>query len=69
MAYMCKRYGNMECDGCGACKPEQQAYYCPICSSKVTETVYVSDNGDVIGCENCVSTKEPWEVMEDEIEW
>ena len=26
---------------------------------------YISNNNEVIGCENCVSTKEPWEVLDD----
>lgn len=63
MAYMCIRFGG-ECDGCGSCQEENE-YYCPICGEKVIETVYISNDGEVVGCENCISTKEPWEVDED----
>ena len=63
MGYRCiKGYG--ECNGCMDCKPTPH-YYCPICGNEVYETVYVS-NDEVIGCENCVETKEPYEVLDDE---
>ena len=63
MGFMCK-LGKGECDGCMACQPTPH-YYCPICGKEVYETVYVND-GDVIGCENCVAEKEPYEVLSDE---
>ena len=63
MGYMCVM-GNGECDGCMRCKPAPQ-YYCPVCGKEVFETVYVSDD-EIIGCENCVETKEPYEVLENE---
>jgi hypothetical protein len=47
------------------CRSEAH-YYCPICKEEVFETVFVSDVGDVIGCENCAGIKEPHEVLEDE---
>ena len=57
---------NKECDGCGCCEPESH-YYCPICGEKIYETVFVDNGGDVIGCENCAQIKEPYEVLENEI--
>lgn len=58
-------YNNKECDGCMNCQPETH-YYCPICGHEVYETVFVDNDGDVIGCENCVEIKEPHEVLENE---
>lgn len=63
MAMICIHGG--ECTGCMACQEEEKEYYCPICGEKVFETVYVSNDGDVVGCENCVTTKEPYEVLEE----
>ena len=63
MSYQCIRGGG-ECSGCMECKGEAQEYYCPICGELVEEIVYVDADGDVIGCENCISPKEPWEVMD-----
>ncbi len=65
MGYMCIK-GHGECDGCMDCQPEKK-YYCPICDKEVYETVFVSD-GEVIGCENCTQTKEPYEVLQYEID-
>ena len=63
MAYMCKR-GNHECDGCGECRKEK-TYYCPICGEAVSETVFVSNDGEVLGCDNCAQIKEPCDMIED----
>lgn len=63
MAYHCVKRISKECDGCGCCQPEQE-YYCPVCGEKIYETVFVSFDGEVIGCENCAETKEPHEVFE-----
>lgn len=65
MAFRCIKNHARECDGCGACKPSP-VYYCPICFEKVTETVFVDNDGEVVGCENCVEIKEPHEVLENE---
>lgn len=62
MAFNCV-ISDKECTGCMACKPEQH-YYCPVCGEKVYETVYVSNDGDVLGCENCAQIKEPLEMLE-----
>lgn len=65
---MCVKDRYRECDGCMTCKPEDR-YYCPICGQEVDEAVYVSNDGVVIGCENCAEIKEPWEVLKNEIEY
>jgi transcription elongation factor Elf1 len=45
-------------------------YYCPICNAEVYETVFVNNEGEVIGCENCAEIKEPHEVLKNETdEW
>lgn len=64
MAYRCKR-GNHECDSCGCCREESPSYYCPICGEEVYETVFVSNDGEVIGCENCAQIKEPCDMIKD----
>lgn len=60
MSYPCIK-GSGECNGCMGCKEEKE-YYCPVCGDKVYEELYVSNDGEIVGCENCISTKEPWEV-------
>ena len=67
MGYICIKDHNRECDGCMTCKSEDR-YFCPVCGQEVFEVVYVSNDGDVIGCDNCAHIKEPWEMLEDEIE-
>lgn len=46
---------------------EEYGPTCPICNSDC-ETFYYdfSGDGDIIGCENCVSTKDAWQVKADE---
>ena len=66
MAYNCIKYSNKrECDGCGDCQPEEKEYYCPVCGELVEDRVYVSTDGDILGCENCVKEKDPREMIED----
>ena len=67
MGYMCIKDRNRECDGCMVCKTEDR-YFCPVCGQEAYEAVYVSNVGDVIGCDNCAQIKEPWEMLEDEAE-
>lgn len=64
MAYYCVKDGGI-CEGCGECNGAK-TYYCPICGEEVLEAVYVSDDGTVLGCENCAQIKEPWEVLDDD---
>lgn len=63
MSYPCILYGG-ECDGCGKCQGEEKKYYCPICGEEV-DGVYVSNDGEVVGCENCVTLKDIWDVMDE----
>jgi uncharacterized OB-fold protein len=65
MAYHCVKNNSKECDGCMDCSPYPH-YYCPLCGEEVYETVFVNNDGDVIGCENCAEIKEPHEVLTDE---
>ena len=65
MAFQCSIGLDKECDGCMSCKSAKD-YYCPVCGNEVYETVYVSNDGDVLGCENCAQIKEPWEMLEDD---
>lgn len=64
MGYICIKDKNRECDGCMTCKAD--SYICPICGEEVYEVVYVSNDGNVIGCDNCAQIKEVWEMIEDE---
>ncbi len=36
---------------------------CPVCDAEC-DTIYIGHNGDYIGCENCVTTRDAWEVIE-----
>ena len=40
--------------------PEEDTYECPICGSEISPgtDLYINENGDVIGCEECVHTKQ-----------
>lgn len=55
MAYRCKLNQHYECDGCGQC---HKHYYCPVCGEEVTDTMYVHDDGTVLGCPSCVMEKD-----------
>ena len=65
MSYLCVKNPRRECEGCMECKGSAH-YYCPICGKEVYETVFVSNAGEVLGCDNCAQIKEPHEVLEDE---
>lgn len=65
MAFGCIKYYGKECDGCQDCKPTPH-YYCPICGEEVYEVVYVSNDGGILGCDNCAQIKEAHEVLENE---
>lgn len=67
MAYYCFKKSTKECVGCMECKSEPH-YYCPVCGEEVYETVFVDNDGEVIGCENCAQIKEPHEVLKDEVD-
>lgn len=68
MSYACKRIAKKICDGCMECAPDPR-YFCPVCGEEVYEAVFVANSGEVLGCDNCAQIKEPYEVIEDEIEW
>jgi hypothetical protein len=63
MGYRCV-CGDHECDGCGYCK-EGLTYICPVCGEEVRETVFVSNEGVVLGCDNCAQIKDPCDMIED----
>ena len=42
---------------------ENKDYYCQICGERVLEVVYVANDGEVLGCENCAQIKEPHEMV------
>lgn len=62
MAYNCVKFSGKECDGCGCCHPDDE-YYCPVCGEWVEDVVYVDNNNEVIGCENCVTERKPREML------
>lgn len=37
--------------------------HCPVCGSEC-ETIYKDIHGDVFGCEECVSTRNAWDIEE-----
>lgn len=42
--------------------PEAPGVYCPICYAKNPDYFYTDKTGvDVIGCDECVKTVDPWE--------
>ena len=45
-------------------EPKQKQYYCPHCGSDQFSYLYKQD-GEVIGCTECVSTADLWEVQDD----
>ena len=65
MAYMCIKHHYKECDGCGDCKSVPR-YFCPVCGEEVFEAVFVANDGEILGCDNCAHIKEPNEILEDE---
>lgn len=45
---------------------------CPVCGSLLYDYVCVDVSGDVVGCSECVKTKDPWEyleILEDDDDW
>ena len=60
MAMICK-YGGRECDGCQDCYEEPRAIRCPACGGPLDygdKIYYLREGGDVLGCENCIGTKD-----------
>lgn len=49
----------------GYAHPLKAAPTCPICGEEVDE--YYKDNeGDIVGCENCLQRTDAWEEIEDD---
>lgn len=44
-----------ECD-------EPEPYHCPVCGKLVEEIVYKDRDGDIVGCDRCITTQEYWEL-------
>lgn len=40
--------------------PEEPPVECPVCFEETT-LIYTGKNGEVIGCDNCVTTWDAWE--------
>ena len=40
--------------------PFEETYECPCCGAEIAPgtTLYINENGDVVGCEECVTTKD-----------
>jgi len=44
---------------------EPEYPHCPVCDSE-TDTFYKNKDGDIIGCDECVTTVDAWEATSDE---
>ena len=64
MGIICGENQGKICDGCGACS-EVEIYNCPVCFEEC-DTLYVNAQGDILGCDNCVSVKFASEVLYEE---
>lgn len=58
MAMICIRGG--ECTGCMACHSDPEPVHCEICGKEV-EYLYKDKDGDVVGCDNCISKIDPYD--------
>ena len=38
---------------------------CPVCGAE-TDTLYVDKFANVVGCDNCIHTKDAWELLDEE---
>ena len=55
--------GGSECDGCMTCRGEEKRAVCPRCGNEVPDKLYYSNYIDkVVGCDDCISVEEIWEV-------
>jgi hypothetical protein len=43
---------------------EPETPRCPVCRSE-TDTLYRNDNFDIVGCDECLTAYDAWELMED----
>jgi hypothetical protein len=60
MGLVCKNSGRI-CNGCGECQ-EEGYYACPICGEE-TDYLYVNNDDEIVGCDNCVVSKNAWEAL------
>ncbi len=37
---------------------------CPVCGTEMYDYVYIDIDGEVVGCSECVRSKDPWEYLE-----
>ena len=44
--------------------PEAPIPVCPICGAE-TDTYYKNADGEIVGCDECVSTIDAWETQDD----
>lgn len=42
---------------------ETQYPYCPVCEREC-ETIYIDRNGEIVGCDCCVTRRDAWEIDE-----
>lgn len=47
-----------------SCPVPDKVPVCPVCLSSEPERIYVSREGDALGCENCVDSMDAWDWME-----
>lgn len=40
---------------------QQEVIYCPVCGSQMGDVAYVAYNGEILGCESCVTIKNLYE--------
>ena len=38
---------------------EPEYPHCPVCGEE-TDTIYKSKDGDIVGCDNCITTSDAW---------
>jgi hypothetical protein len=53
--------GCKECDGCMECENGTRPV-CPICG-KYSDNFYLTNDGEVLGCENCIKVIDCWEAI------
>lgn len=41
---------------------EPEAYRCPVCDKECESIYKCKETGEIVGCDRCVDTVEPWEV-------
>ena len=44
--------------------PEEPLPRCPVCGEE-TDTFYQNQDGDIVGCDQCVKALDAWDYLED----